>query len=214
MGTLGLQHLIHPGLDLAQVSPEMWVVLGFSFLVDGWVLRKTFNNILSTKSQNMSFIQHLRKIRDPTTLAVFMEDSAACLGVVIAMAGIGASQLMGTPIYDSIAGVGISCLLGGVGFYLARLNQQYLLGQSVESGMHTHTYAPLLKSHRMCCGFYAEITEGIRRILLARPAIESVHSIQSQWVGPYTFSYKVCACHLLLQLLLLLLLLLHEANFW
>ena len=55
------------------------------------------------------------------------------------MAGIGASQLTGMPIWDSVAGVGISCLLGSVGFYLARLNQQYLLGQAVESGMERAT---------------------------------------------------------------------------
>src|SRR5690554_2349436 len=112
----------------------MWLVLGFSFLVDGWVLKKTYDNIRGTKPPNMTFIQHFRKIRDPTTLAVFMEDGAACLGVVLAIAGIGASQLTGMAIWDSVAGVSISCLLGGVGFYLARLNQQYLLGQAVESG--------------------------------------------------------------------------------
>jgi zinc transporter 9 len=130
----GVQQLFSPSIELSQLSPEMWLVLGFSFVVDGWVLKKTFDSIRNAKPANVSFLEHFRKIRDPTTLAVFMEASADCLGVVLAIAGIGASQLTDMPIWDSVAGVSISCLLGGVGFYLARLNQQYLLGQAVESG--------------------------------------------------------------------------------
>lgn len=26
---------------------------------------------------------------------------------------------------------------------------------------------------------------------MARPGIDSVQSVQSQWIGPYTFAYKV-----------------------
>jgi len=55
-----------------------------------------------------------------------------------------------------------------MGVYLARLNQNYLLGQAVDP----------------------EIVKGIKNILTARPAIEEVHSVQSQWIGPYAFSYK------------------------
>ena len=48
----------------------------------------------------MSFLEYLRKIRDPTTLAVMLEDSGACLGVVLAMIGIGMSQYTANPVFD------------------------------------------------------------------------------------------------------------------
>ena len=35
-----------------------------------------------------------------------------------------------------------------------------------------------------------EIEAGIKQLLLARPSIDNVYSVQTQWVGPSTFSYK------------------------
>ncbi len=70
-----------------------------------------------------------RKVRDPTTLAILMEDSAACAGVVLAVAGIGLAQLTMIPRFDAIGGVGISFLLAAIGVILARLNKSYLIGQ-------------------------------------------------------------------------------------
>ena len=35
-----------------------------------------------------------------------------------------------------------------------------------------------------------EIVDDIEALLVARPAIDDVHSVQSQWVGPDAFSYK------------------------
>lgn len=34
------------------------------------------------------------------------------------------------------------------------------------------------------------VPPGIRKLLLARPGIDNVQSVQSQWIGPYTFAYK------------------------
>lgn len=40
------------------------------------------------------------------------------------------------------------------------------------------------------CLYCVEIQHSIRKILINRPAIDNVYSVQSQWVGPSTFSYK------------------------
>jgi solute carrier family 30 (zinc transporter), member 9 len=101
-------------------------------------------------------------------LAVLLEDGAACLGIVLAIAGIAASHYTGNPVFDGTAGVGISALLGTMGIALVRVNHRFLLGQAVDR----------------------EITEDIGRILLNRRSIDSIRSIQSQWTGPETFSYK------------------------
>eukprot|EP01038_Epipyxis_sp_PR26KG_P011276 gene11276-15128_t len=160
--------LINPVLAIDNLGFELWSVLGISFIVDGWVLSQTVKSIMKSKPSNLTLYQHCLKIRDPTTAAVLMEDSAALVGILIAVGGIGATQLTHMPIFDSLAGFGIAGILGSMGVYLARLNQQYLLGQAVDS----------------------DIVVGIRKILLARASIEEVHSEQSQWIGPNTFSYK------------------------
>eukprot|EP00980_Cylindrotheca_fusiformis_P017480 scaffold5478_cov73-Cylindrotheca_fusiformis.AAC.1 len=68
-------------------------------------------------------------------MAVLLEDGAACLGILIAIAGIGATHMTGLPIFDGIAGVGISVLLGGMGLALVRVNHRFLLGQGVSKEM-------------------------------------------------------------------------------
>ena len=48
------------------------------------------------------------------------------------------------------------------------MNQRLLLGQSVDRATE----------------------KNIQNLLMSRPAIEAVHSVQSQWVGPAAFNYK------------------------
>jgi solute carrier family 30 (zinc transporter), member 9 len=166
--THGVQTILSPPTELS-LSWELWTVLAGSFLIDGWVLRRAVKEVRLTKPPHMSLLNHVRRIKDPFMMAVLLEDMTACTGVVIAACGIGATHVTGNPLWDSLASVSIGVLLGGVAVTLIRLNQKYLLGQSVEP----------------------EIEQGIRELLLARPSIDAVYAVQSQWVGPSTFSYKV-----------------------
>jgi hypothetical protein len=51
---------------------------------------------------------------------VLFEDTAALIGVMIALAGIAASQALGRPELDRAASIGIGLLLGIVALFLAR----------------------------------------------------------------------------------------------
>jgi zinc transporter 9 len=163
-----LRDIMDPSVAVHTLGNHVWIVLGLSFVIDGFVLTKTVGKIMATKPAGVTFLQYVRNLRDPTTAAVLMEDGAACLGVAIAAGGLLATHATGHAIYDGMAGLAVSGLLGFMGLYLVRLNQNFLLGQSVDP----------------------ETIDGIRKILMARPAIEEVHSVQSQWNGPYSFSYK------------------------
>ena len=131
-------------------------------------MKQTITETMEQKPAGVSYLSHLQKIRDPAILAVLLEDGAACLGIVFAIAGIVASHVSGNPIFDGIAGFGISALLGGMGIALVRVNHRFLLGSAIDP----------------------EIVEEIGKILLSRRSIDSIRSIQSQWTGPDTFSYK------------------------
>jgi len=167
-GTQAWGELMEP--SLSEITWQVWSVLGFSFVVDGYVLSKTVTGIRESipEDSKVAFWSYVRTIRDPATMAVLLEDGAACLGIVIAMAGIAASSSTGMPVFDGMAGLAISGLLASMGLVLVRINQRFLLGQAVDS----------------------EITKGIEQILLSQRSIDGVHSIQSQWTGPDTFSFK------------------------
>lgn len=154
--------------SLSEITNEVWAVLTFSFVVDGFVLYKTMADVRETKPKHISLWKHLSSLRDPATMAVILEDSAACIGIVFAIAGIGASHYMAMPIFDGIAGVGISALLGGIGLALVRVNHSFLLGQGVSK----------------------EMTDDMEKIIRSRRSIDNVSRIQSQWTGPETFSFK------------------------
>lgn len=156
------------GPSLHEVTWQVWSVLGISFAVDGWVLGRTVYDLRSEMPTGESFLQHVKNMRDPATLAILLEDGAACLGIVIAIAGIGATQYTAMPVFDGLAGVGISGLLAAMGLILVRVNHRFLLGHAVDR----------------------EITDGIQKILMGQRSIDGVRSVQSQWTGPESFSYK------------------------
>ena len=141
----GIQSILEPPKELL-LSWEIWCVLAASFSIDGYVLKRSVQELLATKPKSMSFYQHVKRTKDPFMMAVLLEDLSACVGVIIAGCGIGASHITGNPLWDSLASVSIGVLLGGVAVSLIRLNQKYLLGQSVEP----------------------EIENGIRELLLAQ----------------------------------------------
>jgi len=167
---ISLRHSVEELLDpsLHAITWHVWAVLAFSLAVDGSVFGKVLNDLAKTKPPTKTLLEHIRTIRDPATLAILYEDGAAVAGILLASAGIAASHALGSPVPDGLAGVGISALLAAMGLQLARLNQKFLLGSAVDP----------------------ETTAGIQQILLRRRSIDNVHSVQSQWMGPYAFSYK------------------------
>lgn len=164
--THSIGELMNP--SLGPISWEVWAVLGVSLAVDGYVFGKTIMDVRETMPKNAVLWNHVWSLRDPATLAVLLEDGAACLGILIACAGISASHATGMPVFDSLTGCGISALLASMGIVLVRVNHRFLLGQAVDK----------------------DITEGIEKVLLNRRSIDNVQSVQSQWTGPETFSFK------------------------
>ena len=171
--THSVGELIDPHMT-TEVPWEVWGVLGMSFTVDGYVFWKTIQGVMASKRidgacKQMSFWKYATtKVRDPATLAVLLEDGAACIGVLIAIGGIGLTQYTGMPVCDAVAGMGISALLGVMGLALVQVNHRFLIGQGLD------------KATRI----------DIERIILSRKSIDNIYSVQSQWTGPDTFSYK------------------------
>ena len=162
-------HGVHTLVDPIEVKVGVldFVVLGIGFCLDGAVLLKAISVVRRQKGK-MGFFQYLRHSSDPTLLAVLFEDCVACLGVVIALCGIGLSFAFHSPIPDAIGSILIGMLLGFVAVWLALRNRALILGVAI----------PAAEEEKMVAW------------LKSQPSIEHVKAVQTRVVGSDQFSLK------------------------
>jgi len=94
---------------------------------------------------------------DPVTLAVVYEDSAAVLGVVVALVAQFLMHFTGNNIYDSIGGIVVGFILGFLAIILIIKNHQYIIGKSLDQ----------------------ERTDEVIEFLLKDPCIENISEFKS-----------------------------------
>jgi len=116
-------------------QPELsWIpfmIIGIAFFAEGYSLRVAVVEFRSqARDAGKSMRRYFVETRDPTTLAVLIEDSVAVLGLVVALAGMGLSVWTGSPLFDGIAAIIIGLLMGILAVFLAATNRKYLLNRS------------------------------------------------------------------------------------
>ena len=125
----GWQHLSHP-TSINNIAIN-YAVLGFAVVFEAaalWVAFKEFN--LSRGSRGI--IKAVVKGKDPTLFVVVFEDSAALLGLLVALIGLVLYQLTGNPIYDALASIGIGVVLILTALVLAIESKSLLIGESAD----------------------------------------------------------------------------------
>ena len=127
----GIQSLLDPR-PLGSVTLAL-VVLGVAFLLDGisWV-RAVWQLRVEARDQGTSLRRHLLHDAEPTVRAVFFEDTAAVVGVLLAGVGIVLDELTGSHVYDAVASLAIGLLLVGVAYVLGAQNRTLLVGRAVD----------------------------------------------------------------------------------
>jgi zinc transporter 9 len=96
------------------------------------VLARTLSEENKRRAPGVSLYSHLKTVRNPFTLAIILEDTAACTGVLVASSGIALTQLTGLMAFDTVACLSVGGLLAMVGARLALSNRQYLIGAGVD----------------------------------------------------------------------------------
>ena len=119
-------------------TPEMsWIafgIIGFAFIVEGYSFYVAFVEFTrQRKAANMGFMQYVKETRDPTTLAVLIEDTVAVLGLLFALVGMSLAAYTGSALFDIGAALAIALLMGLLAFFLAATNKKYLLNVSDET---------------------------------------------------------------------------------
>ncbi|HEX8605928.1 MAG TPA: cation diffusion facilitator family transporter [Pseudoduganella sp.] len=129
---------IYHGIAALQAPPPLedplwnYVVLGAAAVFEGYswnVSRKALN---ASRKPGTTLWQAVRASKDASVFTVFIEDSAALLGIVIAAAGIALGHYFNNPYCDPAASILIGVLLVGAAFMLARETGGLLVGESID----------------------------------------------------------------------------------
>lgn len=125
----GIQHIIKPEEIL---NPTInYIVLVIAILVEGtswFVALKAFKR---TKGKQ-GYFEAFRRSKDPTTFTVLFEDTAALLGLFIALIGIFLAHRLNIPELDGVASVLIGIVLAVSAVLLARETKGLLLGETAD----------------------------------------------------------------------------------
>lgn len=155
----GIQHLMHP---VEMVKPGIaYMVLGASIVFEGIsfsVALREFNKIRN----GLGYFEAANRGKDPTFFVVLFEDSAAMIGLIVALLGVILTQVTGSPIWDGLASIIIGLVLAVVAIWLARETKGLLIGESADK----------------------LVTDRIRDIATARPEIDNVNEIATLHMGP------------------------------
>ena len=110
----------------------------------------------------MGYFEAFRRSKDPTTFTVLLEDSAALLGLVFAMVGLLAAQLLDMPVLDGVASLCIAAVLAATAFLLARETKGLLVGEAA----HPH------------------VAERILEVAGADPDVRRANGLSTMQMGP------------------------------
>ena len=108
-----------------------YITLAFSAVAEGssWV-RAIRHTRADARELNVPLLRYLRESRDPNVKMVVFEDTAAMIGIAIALAGIVIDQLTGSSVFDPAASIAIGLLLIAVAAWMAHDTSELLVGAS------------------------------------------------------------------------------------
>lgn len=111
-----------------------YVVLVIAFLLEGFSFMQAFRQTRSeARDLDRDVLEHALATSDPTLRAVFAEDAAALIGLIIAAVGILLHQLTGYAVYDAVGSILVGLLLGVVAVVLINQNRRFLTGQESDT---------------------------------------------------------------------------------
>ncbi|GLW09257.1 transporter [Microtetraspora sp. NBRC 13810] len=112
--------------------------------------------------RNRSWAQFIRQAKAPELPVLILEDTAALLGLVFALAGVAATVITGEPMFDGLGSIAIGVLLVAVAVVLAVETKSMIIGESASP----------------------EVRRAIREVLDADPLIRDIAQLRTMHLGP------------------------------
>ncbi|MFZ4584180.1 MAG: cation diffusion facilitator family transporter [Acidimicrobiia bacterium] len=133
--SLGALFSLYEGLeklaDPHEIESPGWAIgtLIVAFILESGSLRTAIRESRPLKGDH-SWFAFIRRARNPELPVVLLEDTGALLGLLIALVGISMAVITGNAIFDTIATLCISALLGVIAIILAIEMKSLLIGES------------------------------------------------------------------------------------
>jgi cation diffusion facilitator family transporter len=167
--TVGAVVSIQHGISQLGASEEAedylvnYVVLGVAFLLEGTSFLQALRQARgSARAGKVPTLRFVLRSSNSTLRAVFAEDAAALVGLLIAFLGIFLHQVTGSAVFDAVGSILVGVLLGVVALVLVDRNRRFLVGESPSDDLETT----------------------VLERLLARPDIARVTYLHTEFVGP------------------------------
>jgi len=123
----GVSHLRHPE-EFTHVAWN-YAVLAIALAFEFYSWRISYKELLARKDPDESAWDEIVGSKDPTVFTVFLEDTAALVGIFLAFLGILCAHVFHNRYFDPIASILIGLLLGLVAILLARESGALLVGE-------------------------------------------------------------------------------------
>ncbi|MFE5307760.1 cation diffusion facilitator family transporter [Isoptericola sp. NPDC056605] len=159
--THGIQELVHP--EPASDFGVAYAVLGLAFVLEGFsFLQASRQARAEAKKAEHDVLHHVLVTSDPTLRAVYAEDAAALVGLVVAFGGVLAHQLTGSPVPDAVGSIVVGVVLAVVSLVLVDRNRRFLVGEAARP----------------------ETRAAVLAHLVTMPQVERVTYLRLEYVGP------------------------------
>jgi cation diffusion facilitator family transporter len=163
-GGLSIYHGISAMRHPEPLDDPMWnyIVLAVSACFEGYSWNVSRRELNKRRKPGASMWQTVHASKDASVFTVFIEDTAALLGLATAATGITLGYVFDNPYFDPAASIMIGLLLVGAAFALARETGALLVGE----------------------GIGTDATRRVCEILRDDPAIQEVGKLLSMQLGP------------------------------
>ena len=139
----------------------IYIVLSLAMVFEGAAWFFAFREFKRAKGK-WGYIEAVQRGKDPSLFVVLFEDSAAMLGLMVALLATILTQLTGNLYLDGIASIVIGLILAGTALWLAIETKGLLIGES--ANIH--------------------VVNGIKKITKAYDKIEHVNEVLTMHMGP------------------------------
>lgn len=155
----GIKHLSHPtSIDSVYIN---YIVLLFAFLFEGCAWYVAFKEFKKS-TKRFHWFHSVNRAKDPAIIVVLLEDTAAMLGLIVAIIGITVSHFFNLPMIDAIASILIGSILLIVAIWLAVESKSLLVGEAANP----------------------EVIQKIKELVVKNNEIDGVRNIMTMHMGP------------------------------
>ena len=138
-----------------------YTVLGLAIIIEGWTCWVAATEFKKSKG-DLGWVKAIRRSKDPALFTVLFEDTAALLGLFVALIALALSEYLNLPVLDAVASLIISFILAVTAGLLAFECKGLLTGE----------------------GAGEEVVKGINQIIDESQGIKHVNEVLTLHLGP------------------------------